>query len=104
VQCLIFTWYPTIIAIALSAVLATVAARSLGKTDIDPMGGVGKVTQLVFGGLSPGQMAINLMSVGITNGGAAQAGDMMPDPKTGYLLSASPRTQFVLNCSASAPA
>lgn len=58
------------------------------------MGGVGKVTQLVFGGISPGQITTNLMSAGITNGGAAQAGDMMQDLKTGYLLGASPRKQF----------
>jgi uncharacterized oligopeptide transporter (OPT) family protein len=87
-------WYETVVAIALSAVLAAVAARSLGETDINPMGGVGKVTQLVFGGISPGNMATNLMSAGITNGGAAQAGDMMQDLKTGYLLGASPRKQF----------
>ncbi|MCC7085798.1 MAG: OPT/YSL family transporter [Pirellulales bacterium] len=87
-------WLHTLIAIALSAVLATVAARSLGETDINPTGGVGKVTQLVFGGLSPGQMITNLMSAGITNGGASQAGDMMQDLKTGYLLGASPRKQF----------
>ena len=88
------TWYHTIVAIGLSAVLAAVATRSLGETDINPMGGVGKVTQLVFGGLSPGQIITNLMSAGITNGGAAQAGDMMQDLKTGYLLNASPRKQF----------
>ena len=87
-------WYHTLIAIALSAVLSAVAARSLGETDINPMGGVGKVTQLVFGGLSPGQIVTNLMSAGITSGGAAQAGDMMQDLKTGYLLGASPRKQF----------
>jgi uncharacterized oligopeptide transporter (OPT) family protein len=87
-------WYETLIAIALSFVLAVVAVRSLGETDINPMGGVGKVTQLAFGAISPGQMVTNLMSAGITNGGAAQAGDMMQDLKTGYLLGASPRKQF----------
>jgi putative OPT family oligopeptide transporter len=88
-------WYETLAAIVLSALLAAVASRSLGETDINPMGGVGKVTQLVFGGISPGQMVTNLMSAGITNGGAAQCGDMMQDLKTGYLLGASPRKQFV---------
>jgi putative OPT family oligopeptide transporter len=88
-------WFHTLIAIALSAVLAAVAARSQGETDINPIGGVGKVTQLVFGGLSPGRMITNLMSAGITSGGAAQAGDMMQDLKTGYLLGASPRKQFL---------
>lgn len=88
-------WYETLVAIVLSALLAAVASRSLGETDINPMGGVGKVTQLVFGGISPGQITTNLMSAGITNGGAAQCGDMMQDLKTGYLLGASPRKQFV---------
>lgn len=87
-------WFQTVIAIALSAVLAAVAARSVGETDINPMGGVGKVTQLVFGGLAPGQMVTNLMSAGITSGGADQAGHMLQDLKTGYLLGASPRKQF----------
>lgn len=88
-------WHHSLVAIVLSAVLAAVAARSLGETDINPIGGVGKVTQLVFGALSPGQIVVNLMSAGITSGGAAQAGDMMQDLKTGYLLGASPRKQLV---------
>jgi OPT family oligopeptide transporter len=88
-------WYETLVAIAFSAVLAAVAARSLGETDINPTGGVGKVMQLVFGGISPNQIVTNLMAAGITNGGASQAGDMMQDLKTGYLLGASPRKQLV---------
>jgi OPT family oligopeptide transporter len=93
-QVFAIAWHHTLIAIALSAILAAVASRSLGETDINPMGGVGKVTQLVFGGLSPGQITTNLMTAGITNGGASQCGDMMQDLKTGYLLGASPRKQF----------
>jgi uncharacterized oligopeptide transporter (OPT) family protein len=88
-------WYLTLVAIPLSAVLASVAVRSLGETDINPVGGVGKVTQLVFGGLAPGQMDTNLMCAAITGGGASQAADMMQDLKTGYLLGASPRKQLV---------
>ena len=40
----------TIIAIVLSAVLSIVAVRSVGETDINPVGGMGKVTQLAYGG------------------------------------------------------
>jgi uncharacterized oligopeptide transporter (OPT) family protein len=87
-------WYQTLIAIAISSVLAAVAARSTGETDINPIGGVGKVTQLVFGWISPGQTVTNLMSAGVTSGGASQAGEMLQDLKTGYLLGASPRKQF----------
>ncbi len=88
-------WYLSLIAIVLSAVLSTVATRSVGETDINPVGGMGKVTQLVFGGLAPGQMTTNLMAAAITGGGASQAADMMQDLKTGYLLRAAPRKQFL---------
>ncbi len=85
----------TIIAVALSSVLAIVAVRSVGETDINPVGGMGKVTQLVYGGLAPGATGTNLMAAAITGAGASQAGDMMQDLKTGHLLGASPRKQFL---------
>jgi uncharacterized oligopeptide transporter (OPT) family protein len=88
-------WYLSLVAIVLSAILSTVATRSVGETDINPVGGMGKVTQLVFGGLAPGQMTTNLMAAAITGGGASQAADMMQDLKTGYLLRAAPRKQFL---------
>ena len=84
----------SLLAIGLSSVLAMIAVRSTGETDINPIGGMGKVTQLVFGGLAPGAMTTNLMAAAITGSGASQAGDMMQDLKTGYLLGASPRGQF----------
>ena len=88
-------WYLAILAVALSALLSAVATRSLGETDINPIGGMGKVTQLVFGVLHPGNLASNLMAAAITGGGASQAADMMQDLRTGYLLRASPRKQFI---------
>ncbi|MHC4217978.1 MAG: OPT family oligopeptide transporter, partial [Planctomycetota bacterium] len=87
--------YMTVIAIAMSSMLAVVAVRSTGETDINPVGGMGKVTQLVFGGVSPGNMVTNLMAAGITGAGASQAGDIMHDLKSGKLLGAAPRKQFI---------
>ncbi|HAA54485.1 MAG TPA: hypothetical protein DCE42_06995 [Myxococcales bacterium] len=84
-----------IIAIALSAVLAMVATRSTGETDINPIGGMGKVTQLAYGGLAPGSTSTNLMAAAVTAAGASQAADMMQDLKTGWMLGASPRKQFI---------
>jgi OPT family oligopeptide transporter len=84
----------TLLAVALSSVLAMIAVRSTGETDINPIGGMGKVTQLVYGGVAPGMMTTNLLAAGITGSGASQAGDMMQDLKTGYLLGAKPRAQF----------
>lgn len=88
----------TVVAIMLSSVLASIAVRSTGETDINPTGGMGKVTQLVFGGVAPGNTTTNLMAAGITSAGASQASDMMQDLKTGRLLGASPRKQIAAQC------
>jgi uncharacterized oligopeptide transporter (OPT) family protein len=90
--------FMTLLAVALSAVLSVIAVRSTGETDINPLGGMGKVTQLVFGALSPGNVSVNVMSAAITSGGATQAGDMMHDLKTGHILGASPYKQFKAQC------
>jgi OPT family oligopeptide transporter len=87
--------YMSVLAVALSSVLSAIAVRSMGETDINPTGGMGKVTQLVFGGIAPGNIQTNLMSAAIASAGASQSADMMTDLKTGYLLGASPRKQLV---------
>ena len=50
------------IAVAMSFLLALVACRVTGETDTTPVGAMGKVTQLAFGALSPGNVNVNLMS------------------------------------------
>ncbi len=96
-QYLVFGMAPwqTLIAIALSGVLALVGTRAQGETDVNPIGGMGKVTQLIFAVLAPGNAQSNLMAAGITAAGANNCGDMMQDLKTGRLLGASPRKQFL---------
>ena len=88
-------WYFGLLSIALSAILAIVAVRSVGETDINPIGGMGKVTQLVFGALAPGHTPTNLMSAALTGAGASQAADMMQDLKTGKMIGASAKKQFI---------
>ena len=75
--------------------LALVACRVTGETDTTPVGAMGKVTQLIFGGLSPGNMNVNLMSANITAGAASSSADLLTDLKSGYLLGANPRKQFL---------
>jgi putative OPT family oligopeptide transporter len=87
--------WETAIAVALSFWLALVACRVTGETDTTPVGAMGKVTQLVFGGLSPGNVNANLMSANITAGAATSAADLLTDLKSGYLLGANPRQQFL---------
>jgi uncharacterized oligopeptide transporter (OPT) family protein len=85
----------SIVAVLLSFFLALVACRVTGETDTTPIGAMGKVTQLTFGVLSPGNMNVNLMSANITAGAAGSAADLLTDLKSGYLLGANPRKQFI---------
>jgi OPT family oligopeptide transporter len=87
--------WESVIAVALSFWLALVACRVTGETDTTPVGAMGKVTQLVFGALHPGHVNVNLMSANITAGAATSAADLLTDLKSGYLLGANPRQQFL---------
>src|SRR5205085_2685621 len=78
------------LAVLLSFALSVVACRVTGETDTTPQGAMGKVTQLIFGALSPGNMNVNLMSANITGGTAISSADLLTDLKSGYLLGANP--------------
>ncbi len=84
-----------VLAVLLSLVLAFVAARSTGETDTNPTGAMGKVTQLTFGAVMPGQIYANLLAANVTAGAASHAGDLLTDLKAGYLVGARPRYQVV---------
>lgn len=80
--------------VLLSALLAVVGARVAGETNTTPVGAMGKVTQLVFGAIAPGQYAPNLMAANVTGGAASQCADLMFDLKVGHMIGASQRYQF----------
>lgn len=84
-----------LIAVALSFIIASIAVRATGETDINPVGAMGKITQAVYGALAPGQIGTNLMAAGITAAGASQSGDLMHDLKAGYVLKVSIRRQVI---------
>jgi len=87
--------WESIVAVALSFFLSLVACRVTGETDTTPTGAMGKVTQLIFGALNPGNLNINLMSANITSSAAISSADLLSDLKSGYLLGAHPRRQFL---------
>jgi uncharacterized oligopeptide transporter (OPT) family protein len=87
--------WQSVVAVVLSFLLALVACRVTGETDTTPVGAMGKVTQLTYGALSPGNVNVNLMSANITAGAATSAADLLTDLKSGYLLGAHPRQQFL---------
>jgi uncharacterized oligopeptide transporter (OPT) family protein len=87
-------WMGTL-AVVLSFFLALVACRVCGETDTTPVGAMGKVTQLAYGIIAPRQTTTNLMAACITAGVADSASDLLTDLKSGYVLGANPRKQFL---------
>jgi OPT family oligopeptide transporter len=88
-------WYMGVLAVILSFFLALVACRACGETDTTPVGAMGKITQLTFGAIAPRQMNVNLMTACITAGVADSASDLLTDLKSGYVLGANARKQFL---------
>ncbi len=84
-----------LISVLLSFALALVACRATGETDTTPIGAMGKITQLVYALLAPADKTINLMTAGTTAGAAGSSADLLTDLKSGYLLGANPRQQFL---------
>jgi putative OPT family oligopeptide transporter len=82
-----------VLAVVTTFLLAIVAGRVAGETGITPVGPMGKVTQLLFGVVAPGDAAANLMSANVTGGAASQCGDMLHDLRAGLMLGAWPRLQ-----------
>ncbi|KAK5727751.1 OPT superfamily [Elasticomyces elasticus] len=88
----------TTLALLLALVLSIMGVRALGETDLNPVSGISKLTQLIFALVTPAgsknAVVINLLAGGISEAGALQAGDLLQDLKTGHLLGASPKAQF----------
>jgi len=88
-------WWAGLIAVAASFALALVACRATGETDITPVGPLGKIMQLLFAIISPGNVTHNLIAAGSGANSAGSAADLLTDLKSGYLLGANPRKQFL---------
>jgi len=90
--------YSIIIAFLLALVLSVMGVRALGQTDLNPVSGISKLTQLIFAlvvpASNPNAVMVNLVAGAVSEAGAQQAGDIMQDLKTGHLIGAAPRAQF----------
>lgn len=86
--------WATVIGFFLGGLLSIIGVRALGETDLNPVSGLGKISQLLFAWLQPGNIVANIIAGGVAEAGAQQAGDLMQDLKTGHLCHASPRAQF----------
>ncbi|KAF8149886.1 oligopeptide transporter [Crassisporium funariophilum] len=86
--------WATLLGFILGGMLSIIGVRALGETDLNPVSGLGKISQLFFAWIQPGNIVANIIAGGVAEAGAQQAGDLMQDLKTGHLCHASPRAQF----------
>ncbi len=83
------------VGIVLVFAFCLIAINSTALTSITPIGAMGKLTQLTFGVLAPGNKTVNLMTAAITGEVASHAANLLQDIKPGYMLGAKPRQQAV---------
>ena len=81
------------LAVPLVFVFTLIGVNSTALTSITPTGAMGKLTQLTYGVLDPGNIKTNLMTAGITGEVSSNASNLLMDIKPGYMLGAKPRQQ-----------
>jgi uncharacterized oligopeptide transporter (OPT) family protein len=62
---------------------------------VSPGSALGKLTQITYAVLAPGNVPTNLMTAGITSEVSLSASNLLSDIKPGYMLGAKPRHQAV---------
>ena len=82
-----------LIAIPLVFIFTLIAVTSTGLTAITPGGALGKLTQITYGALAPGNVTTNLMTAGITSEVSLNASNLLMDIKPAYMLGGKPRLQ-----------
>lgn len=88
-------YFEGLVAIPLVFVFTLIAVNSTGLTSITPGGALGKLTQLTYAGLSPGNIPTNIMAAGINGEVSLNASNLLMDIKPGYMLGAKPRHQAI---------
>ena len=84
-----------LLAIPLIFVFTVIGVNSTALTSITPTGALGKITQLTYGILAPGNIKTNVMTAGITAEVASNAANLLMNIKPGYMLGAKPRLQAI---------
>jgi len=86
-------WWLGALAIPMVFVFTVIAVNSTGLTAITPSASMGKLTQVTYGVLAPGNVRANVMTAAITDDVALSASNLLMDIKPGYMLGAKPRQQ-----------
>ena len=89
-------WYLGVLAIFLAGAFGLICARSCGEADTNPIGAMGKISQLIYSVMpgARGHLQTNLITGGVTAAAGGASGDLMSDMKLGNLLGLKPRIQF----------
>jgi uncharacterized oligopeptide transporter (OPT) family protein len=84
-----------VVAIPLVFACTWIGVVVTGLTSITPTGALGKITQLAYGVVAPGNTGTNLATAGLAAETALQASSFLQSVKPGYMLGAKPRLQAV---------
>lgn len=57
--------WATAVGLVLASILSLLGVRALGETDLNPVSGIGKISQLLFAVLQPGNVVANIIAGGV---------------------------------------
>jgi uncharacterized oligopeptide transporter (OPT) family protein len=83
------------IAVPMVFVFALIGVNSTALTSITPTGPLGKITQLLYGVIAPGNITTNIATAGISAEVAGSASNLIQNIKPGYMLGGKPRLQAI---------
>ncbi len=86
-------WWLPLLVLPMSVVVAIVAIRSMGETDVVPTKALAPLAQLGTATFAPGDLVANLIAPNVACGVALHAADAMTSFRVGERFGASPRTQ-----------
>ncbi len=83
------------LSVIMAFVLAVIAVNATAQTSLTPHGALGKLTQLVCGGVAPGNITANVAAAGLGAEAALQTSTFIQNLRPGYMVGAKPRLQAV---------
>jgi uncharacterized oligopeptide transporter (OPT) family protein len=83
------------IAVPMVFVFTLIGVNSTALTSITPTGALGKITQLAYGAIAPGNIKTNIATAGISAEVAGSASNLIQNIKPGYMLGGKPRLQAI---------
>ncbi len=83
------------IAVPMVFVFTLIGVNSTALTSITPTGALGKITQLAYAGIAPGNITTNIATAGISAEVAGSASNLIQNIKPGYMLGGKPRLQAI---------